>query len=119
MKVIIITGSRDWSDERPITRAVVGADLVVHGGCRGADRMAECAARCQGIPTLPMPANWDRYGRSAGPRRNQRIVEVAVALADCGHDVSAYAFPLRESRGTYHCANALLEAGIKVTYVDD
>jgi hypothetical protein len=40
------------------------------GGARGVDQTAEQAARAQGIPVQTYPADWSKFGKSAGIRRN-------------------------------------------------
>jgi len=48
-----------------------------------------------------MPADWNRWGKSAGPRRNTEMLKVLLALVDCGYHGSVEAFPLPNSIGTY------------------
>jgi hypothetical protein len=52
----------------------------VSGGARGADQLAEKYSSQIGIPIKVFPADWDKYGRSAGPRRNEQIVEYCDRL---------------------------------------
>ena len=47
--------------------------VVVHGGAKGADELAERWASHYGVPSDPFPADWDRFGKSAGPQRNRRM----------------------------------------------
>lgn len=53
---------------RPVT-------LVISGGARGVDKAAEQWAETRGFPFQEYPANWDRYGKSAGYVRNKVMVE--------------------------------------------
>lgn len=48
---------------------------IVQGGAPGADKIARewCVAR--EVPYFNVPADWKRHGRSAGPIRNQKIVD--------------------------------------------
>jgi hypothetical protein len=48
---------------------------IVSGGAKGADSLAEQLANDIGTKTLIFKANWDKYGKSAGYRRNVAIVE--------------------------------------------
>lgn len=75
---------------------------VVSGGARGADSLGERWADENGIPKRIFPAQWDKYGKSAGFRRNKDIV------ANC--DVVA-AFWDGESRGTAHTISLARETG--------
>jgi hypothetical protein len=83
--------------------------IVVHGGARGADTLADQVARGWGWePELHevTDKDWDFYGRSAGHRRNAHMVSL-------GADV-CLAFPLGESRGTRGCMKLAAAAGIFV-----
>jgi len=53
---------------------------IISGGAQGADRLAEKYAQEKGIPLQVFPADWSRYGRAAGPIRNEEIVKNANAL---------------------------------------
>lgn len=117
---ILITGSRDWRDEKAIGDALAAAWLehgcgqaliVVNGGARGADAIAQrwaCTMRNLGLPVHPEMhrADWDRYGKSAGHRRNAEMVARGADLV--------LAFPLGESRGTRGCMELARRAGIPV-----
>ena len=50
-------------------------DVVVHGGCRGADRIAGEVARDMGLDVDVHRAEWKRLGREAGPVRNEQMAE--------------------------------------------
>lgn len=49
-------------------------DRIVHGGATGADAMADAWGKRMAIDVIAMPADW-ATGRSAGPIRNQRMLE--------------------------------------------
>ncbi|MDP2663309.1 MAG: DUF2493 domain-containing protein, partial [Dehalococcoidia bacterium] len=51
-----------------------GIDLVITGGCRGADAMADRWARLRHIPTQVYLADWAKHGRMAGPLRNKEML---------------------------------------------
>lgn len=51
--------------------------IIVSGHCAGTDLMAERYAADHGYAVEVYPAEWQKYGKSAGPRRNQQMVEVA------------------------------------------
>ena len=80
---VIVCGSRGWADGDVIARALSALPanaVIVHGAGRGADTLAEEAARELGLSTEPHPANWGRFGRSAGPRRNAEMAEAGADL---------------------------------------
>ncbi len=55
---------------RPITR-------VIHGGATGADALGARWAALHGVEVQEFRAEWASDGPSAGPRRNQRMLDVA------------------------------------------
>ena len=48
---------------------------VVHGGARGVDTEAGVFARLRLAKEIIYRANWKLHGKSAGPRRNQKMLE--------------------------------------------
>ena len=97
----LVTGSRTWTDESTIRHALTrhyrpGA-VLVSGGCpRGADAIAERIWRKLGGEVERHPAERDRYGKSAGFRRNAEMVELGAAVC--------LAFIRDGSRGATHTA---------------
>jgi YspA, cpYpsA-related SLOG family len=81
---VIIAGSRDVTDPRELWKAINSAyfdvDEVVSGCARGADRLGELYAEANGLTVHRFPADWPKYGRSAGPIRNREMAEFADAL---------------------------------------
>ena len=80
---LLVTGSRTWHDIRAIELALAAVlarhpegVLLVHGACpRGADAIAAAyAARTPGYQVEAHPADWRRYGRAAGYRRNAEMI---------------------------------------------
>lgn len=55
-------------------------DLIISGGAPGADTLAEKWAAEHKIKTKIFPADWAKYGKSAGPKRNTEIVNAATHL---------------------------------------
>jgi YspA, cpYpsA-related SLOG family len=115
---LLVTGSRDWTDEdlilAELTRARAelgdGATLV-HGDARGADRMA--AAIWAGpwrLHVEPHPANWGRDGNIAGYLRNRLMVRLGADLC--------LAFILNHSRGATMCADLADKADILVRRIE-
>lgn len=74
---VIICGDRNWSDPAPIQREVYKLPItavVIEGEAPGADSIAGRCAECRQMTVYGFPANWDLYGKSAGPRRNQQMI---------------------------------------------
>ena len=49
------------------------AITLISGGARGADSLAEAYAVARKIPIKVMHADWNKYGKSAGYRRNEEM----------------------------------------------
>jgi hypothetical protein len=109
--VILVCGGRDYADREAVFRILDhllrtrGIVLIIQGGARGADALAGAWARERGIENLEFRADWDRYGRSAGLRRNtQMLVE--------GRPDAVVAFP--GGRGTANMVMQARGAGVPV-----
>jgi hypothetical protein len=83
---VAICGSRFWTDRNRILHALQAVQqdhpdaVVVHGAAPGADSIADSCARQLGLPVEAHPANWRQFGRAAGPRRNQEMVDSGLDL---------------------------------------
>jgi hypothetical protein len=112
--VVLVCGDRRWDDADAIRRALMdlhnpGIALLVHGGCRGADTLADEVAVSLGIPVRVFPAEWGRYGRAAGPIRNRRMLE--HTRPDL---VLAFHPDLSRSKGTVDMVRRARAAGVPV-----
>jgi predicted Rossmann fold nucleotide-binding protein DprA/Smf involved in DNA uptake len=59
--------------------------VIVSGGAKGVDTIAETYAKSKGMQTIILKADWDKHGKSAGFIRNGAIVgasNVIVAFWD-------------------------------------
>jgi len=54
---------------------------VISGGCSGADRCGERYAISRNLPVKKFPADWGKYGKAAGPIRNNEMAIYADAVA--------------------------------------
>lgn len=95
---LIIAGCRDFTDRAFIYEGIDAfieeygkPDYIIEGGARGVDRMAYYYAKDNGIPVKVFPAYWDKYGKSAGPIRNEEMAK---------HGTHLLAFWDGKSRGT-------------------
>lgn len=75
MKVIVCEG-RDFDDYVFLQGKLdgLGVTSLVEGGAFGADRLARNWAEERGIPVLTYFADWSKYGKAAGPIRNQQML---------------------------------------------
>ena len=80
---VIIAGPRDYHDYISVLMAMhlCGFQVteVVSGRARGVDTMGERWADEHGIPIKPFLAEWDKFGKSAGMRRNGQMANYADA----------------------------------------
>jgi SLOG family YspA-like protein len=115
---ILVTGSRNWTDRTVIRRAISdainqwlakggsGYVTVVHGGAHGADTIADEFARELRCAVEVHYAQWERYGKAAGHKRNAEMVKAGADIC--------LAFPLGDSPGTRGCMQLAEKAGIPV-----
>lgn len=85
-------------------------DVIISGAnASSPDRWGEAWAQCSaGVDLEQHPANWNRYGKQAGPRRNKQMAETADALL---------AFWDGESAGTQDMIRKARERGLDVQIV--
>src|SRR3982751_2773638 len=89
---ILVTGDRRWYclslAERVVKRLIAryGSGLtLVLGGARGVDAAFEDAGHLAGVPIDLHRADWEKYGRAAGPIRNQEMIDSGATLAIALH----------------------------------
>ena len=100
---VIICGSREFQDynllkekcDYYLSKRISSGQkvVVISGGARGADSLGERYAKERGLECKVFPADWDRYGKSAGYRRNVVMAEIGNACIAC---LSGYS----ENKGT-------------------
>ena len=76
MKLLIV-GSRDICDFLLDPYLPPNTTLIISGGARGVDRLAEDLADRKGISKLILRPDYRRYGRGAPLRRNREMVDLA------------------------------------------
>ena len=81
---VIIAGGRNITDFNLLEQVIKKSDFditeVVSGGASGIDSLGETWAISNNIFVRRFPADWDKYGKSAGPIRNRQMAEYANAL---------------------------------------
>lgn len=136
--ILIITGGRDFNNYPLLIGSIEyikrdrGIDIVeiVEGACHvgvltftrkdgtrvfGADGLAEKYASQWNVPLKPMPADWGKYGRPAGPIRNKEMADYAVGFAETPICLS---FWDKKSKGTKDMMRTASEYGIEVIEVN-
>ena len=104
--VLLIAGSRNFNDynklceitDKLLVNHYGKHIIIVSGGARGADALAERYADERGYIKHIMPADWNRYGKSAGYRRNEDMHMYIAPSASKG----CLCFWDGESKGTAH-----------------
>ena len=112
MSRVLICGDRNWFDESIIEKIVrkycKNGDIIIHGACKGADRIGGHVAEGLGFDIDVYPAEWNKYGRSAGPIRNKQMLDSGLDLVLAFHD------DISASKGTKDMINRARKANIKV-----
>lgn len=116
---IIIAGSRIFNDyeylNKQLTKFIKSHPdrrfTIVSGAARGADQLGERFAREKCILLKRFPAEWDKFGRSAGYIRNVQMLDY-ISKSDCEGYV--FAFWDGKSKGTQHMIKSARKAGIDV-----
>jgi len=99
---ILICGDREWSDRDLILDKLIEVFLehrnenvtVIHGDARGADTIGGELAEALGVKVVSFPANWNLYGKKAGPIRNQDMANQKPDIVLGFHD------DIEHSKGT-------------------
>jgi len=83
---IIVAGGRHFNDwdlcSTKLDRILKDQKSIeiVSGGAKGADELGELYAKTRNYKLKVFPADWDKFGKSAGYRRNKEMAEYADAL---------------------------------------
>jgi len=99
---ILFCGDRSWTNYKVICDVMIEHQptVVIEGGANGADSLALEAAEAFDVRVQSFPAEWDKYGKAAGPIRNTRMLnEGKPDLVIAFHD------DLQNSRGTLDMVN--------------
>lgn len=114
---VIVCGGRDYWQPGDMNRVMGELNdsprgpiyAVIHGNARGADSLAGAWAKRNGVREWPVPAEWSKFGNSAGPRRNKQMLGMGASLV--------VAFP--GGRGTKNMVKQARAAGLEVLEVED
>ena len=102
---LIIAGSRTFTDYQLLCHTLAPErhrlTEVIHGGARGADQLGFRWAVRHHVRSRCFAADWERFGKAAGVRRNHQMAQAGDLLV---------AFHVHNSPGTAHmiaCMRAL------------
>lgn len=112
---VVVAGGRDFNDYELLKETLnyllqkkLPDVEIVSGAARGADSLGERYAQEYNLSIHRKPADWDRYGKSAGYRRNAEMAKYADA-AVCFWD--------GKSRGTKHMIDLAEKEGLQVKVI--
>lgn len=123
---VLISGDRNWGKPAVIELILDGLALacqdeneplvIIEGCARGADKVAHDwgnAMRGSGVADIEhYPADWDKYGRGAGPVRNRQMLNEGKPDV-----VFAFNDHITESKGTRDMCEIASDAGVPVYLV--
>ena len=79
MKLLIV-GSRTIMDFDLVGHVPEDTELIISGGAKGMDTVAERYADAHGIEKLIIRPEYEKYGRAAPIKRNEIMVDMADAV---------------------------------------
>ena len=106
---LLIAGSRSIKSFDLSPYVPADADLIITGGARGIDTLAEAYASERGIPTLTVKPCYERYGRAAPILRDEEMVDMADSVLVIWDGVS---------RGSKHTADYARKKGKPLTVTE-
>lgn len=112
---LIIAGSRNFTDYKKLCQICdhilqdqTNVEIVSGAYYKGADKLGEQYAKEHNYPIKQFPADWARYRKAAGPKRNEEMAIYADALI---------AFWDGKSKGTKYMIDLANSNGLKVWIV--
>lgn len=107
MGKVIVTGGRNYKNKQFLFEKLdeLNANFIIEGGANGADALAREYVTEKRLQGKTYYADWDTYGRSAGPIRNKEMLE-------SNKDAIVVVFP--GGAGTRNCHNLAIKLGMKV-----
>lgn len=109
---VIIAGGRDFDDYDLVVSTmdkllqnITEPITIVCGMARGADTLGERYAISKGYEVARFPADWGKFGKAAGYKRNEQMAQNADALV---------AFWDGSSRGTKHMIDLAHKYNLRV-----
>lgn len=116
---VLICGDRNWDNTERVYTFLDkliennNIELIIHGGCRGADIIGGKWAKNRGIYVKQINAEWNKYGKAAGPIRNKKMLDEKPDIIIAFHN------DIQNSKGTKNMVTQAREHAIKVIVVTD
>ena len=109
---VLVCGDRNWINSTAMIREfekLPKDTVIIEGDARGADKWAgKLGKSLFGFEIVVVPADWEKYGRSAGPIRNKVMLDMKPDL------VLAFHSNIEESKGTKNMVAIARRAGVDV-----
>jgi predicted Rossmann fold nucleotide-binding protein DprA/Smf involved in DNA uptake len=116
---IAVVGSRNFMDYDTVCMGIIETlDLwkininqvnsIISGGAPGIDSSAEIFAKYFDIKFVVFEADWSKYGKSVGPKRNSLIVK---------HATHVIAFVAEDSVGTLDTIRKARESNLTINII--
>lgn len=112
---LIVAGSRGFTDRNRVFEVLDKLFLkridieIVSGLAKGPDTFGKEWAEKNDVPLHKFAADWNKHGKSAGYKRNEKMAKFSAALL---------AFYDGKSRGTMHMINLARKYELKVVVID-
>ena len=100
---IVFTGDRNWNNLERVRQvfATLSRDaVIIVGDCRGADYLVNQVAKEYNHVVKVYKAYWDKYGDSAGPIRNKKMID-----DETPNIIIAFHNDITNSKGTKNTLN--------------
>ena len=112
---ILVCGDRNWKNMESIEKILINYSsntTIIHGCANGADTLAGLIGQNLKMSVERYPAQWNIYGRAAGPIRNRKMIEE-------GRPDLVYAFhsDIEKSKGTKNMINQATSEHIPVILI--
>jgi membrane-bound inhibitor of C-type lysozyme len=112
---LIIAGSRNFTDYQKLKTECdqllqkhKNVEIVSGGHYKGADKLGIQYAHEKGFNLMKFPAEWNKFGKAAGPKRNKEMARYADALI---------VFWDGNSKGTKSMINLAKNEGLKIRII--
>ncbi|EKQ0671028.1 DUF2493 domain-containing protein [Campylobacter novaezeelandiae] len=115
---LLVCGGRDYKDIERFDKemdnifSLYQIDTIIEGGASGADNMAKNYALKNKIKLIEVKADWQHFGKAAGPIRNKKMLSM-LDNNDC-----VLAFWNGISKGTKNMIEIARNKNIKVIIIN-
>ena len=132
---VVVAGSRGFNSyaymeealDQQIMEAMEELDIIddieiVSGGAKGADKLGERYAKERGYSLKIFPAEWNKYGKSAGYKRNAQMAEYAdmvIVFWDGESKGTKHMMDIADKKGMYLAINEYDESDLLAYGVEE